>query len=206
MSGPGRKRIDIEELLVWAFMRQKAHLIVPRGAGLYGQEAQAEGLHIQARSADGCATILDRTLLGTQIDYSGRDPGNCPADAETCYYALSLLSGEAASIVLRHARQAARPDWGEGLQPRMVPVWRKGPRYESGLPAKGSFKLIYSKARHAIGCKVQAVHTADLAAAYRRDWSLWLGALEHLVRHFQDHPLERFIVVGPAAPAEPWAR
>jgi len=57
----------------------------------------------------------------------------------------------------------------------------------------------------AIGCKVQPRQHVSYIEAQRRDYELWHNGLVALASHFVTRPLTRFVVAGPAAPAEPWA-
>lgn len=202
---PLRRSIDIEQLLTWTFRNQRAHKIVPQGAGLQRAEALADGRNLQAKSGCGCASVERIAELGVRVDVSMSDPGQLHPDAETVYNAVTDLPRPIANLVARHAIDDTRPNWGEGMRPAMIPVWRKGPIYDAqGKPAKRSFQMIYDRNRNAIACKVIPVHEPDSIARLRQDYTRWYDALVALANTLNDRPLDHHVVTGPIVPAEPW--
>ncbi len=62
--------IDIENLLVWTYHDQLAHILIGRGVGLYETERRVDDIEWRRISGDGVAACLREALLGVQIDRS----------------------------------------------------------------------------------------------------------------------------------------
>lgn len=117
-----RRALDLEALLVWAIRDQKAdrsdaalHPVeaIAHFGRLHGLPAGAWARH-RGVSADGCATIANRHMVGTHIDGGGPIrgvPARIHPDAERVADAIERLPSPERRTVLRHARAADRPDW-----------------------------------------------------------------------------------------------
>jgi hypothetical protein len=202
--------IDIEQFLVWVFRDQCAHVIEGRGVGLFAAEAAAGGIRRQATSADGCANVERLALLGCSIDGGGMANGlDLHPDAERAYAVVNRLS-EYGHLLVRYARIAERPEWGDTLPPKCEPAWKEvGPRYDaSGMPARGSYRTIYGNNRHALWCPIIWINDPRFVGAVRAEYARWFAALEVTAEYFAAHPgeLAAHTITGPSAPARPWER
>lgn len=193
--------MDIEQLATWAYAVQKAG---PGGSNLYEAEALADGIVHYGHSADGVWVCQHLAELGAFVD--GRaGPWALHPDAEVIDQAVRALDPIASSLVMVHGTTQTRPVWGEGLRPRVEPVWKSGPRYDpaTGLPAARSFEVM-RRGQNAVACLVRHRDPPEYLEALRTRYATWHGALEALVGILAGR-LEQWEPTGPAAPAEPWA-
>lgn len=200
----GVTKIDVENLLEWAYRRQKVDIVIDRGIGLSHAEAKAAGITRYQTSADWAA--IDRyAALGCFVDQIGYDTGQVHPDAEALHEVVRRMGDPVRLLLIRHAKGGTRPEWGEGADIRYEPVWKGQPRYDiRGRPAKGSYRLIYGDGHHPNGCYVRPRQHLPYIEAQRDDYRAWHHGLLALVEHFARHPLARHAVLPPAAPAEPW--
>jgi len=201
-----RKSIDVEYLLEWTYRRQKADVIVERGVGLNRIEAAASGLVRHGSSGDWAA--IDRYgRLGCFIDQIGFDSGQLAPDAETVHQTVDGFGEPVRGLLIQHGRRGTRPECSLRADVRYEPVWKGAPRYDfDGLPARGSYRMVYNESRNPAGCQVRPRRHVTYIAAQRRDYELWHNGLVALADHFVTHPSTRFVVGRPSAPAAPWKK
>ncbi|MHA1570341.1 MAG: hypothetical protein ACTSWM_00870 [Alphaproteobacteria bacterium] len=199
-----RKSIDVEFLLEWTYRRQKADVIIGRGVGLNKIEAAASGVERHYSSGD-WAAIDKYGHLGCFIDQLGFNSGQLATDAETVHETVSRFGDPVRGLLIQHGRAGTRPECALHADVRYEPVWKRSPRYDyKGLPARGSYKMIYDGSHNPVGCQVRPRQHVTYIEAQRRDYQVWHNGLVALAQHFVTHPLTRFVVGGPAAPAAPW--
>lgn len=172
-----RQPIDIEALLQWA-IGQSGHLPW-RGVSArelmfdYGFTVIPKGCRREFRGGG--------TLLSRAID----------DDAAVVVEAVKALEGGIAGVVIACARKGIRPDWMEGIEPRLVP--------RLAYPKKRGKK----KHRRAVTMEWKPCHPQVICAArdvYRR----WHAALAALAVEL-DGALIGWRIKGLAAVPEPWA-
>ncbi|MFZ2869858.1 hypothetical protein [Zavarzinia sp.] len=115
--------IDVEALLVWTYRDQRADLYAC-GAQMHPLERAADGHRVFGRSADGCAAIEDRAMLGADVDVRGRAIGGMAIDDDAEHvHGLVAALGQVSSTLMRHARAGSRPGWAADVAPiRIVPL------------------------------------------------------------------------------------
>jgi hypothetical protein len=73
---------------------------------------------------------------------------------------------------------STRPDCALRADVRYEPVWKGTPRYDyNGLPAAGSYRMIYGESRHPTACEVRPRQNVSYIEAQRRDYELWHNGL-----------------------------
>ena len=205
-----KKTIDIETLLHWTYQRQKADLVIDRGQGLHRLEAEADGIEIQSRSADGCARIAEIIALGAKIEGLGRPAGELHPDAEAVHEAILVrlkdretgrslaLTPLQRGLLLVHARQGDRPDWMKGAVQRWEPV-RK---------ADGSIKVVYNAGpgKHIPSyCEIRLAAAQEEIDLARMVYGQWWAAMAWLRWYLTRHQLLKdHAITGPAAASSPW--
>jgi hypothetical protein len=113
------RHLALEQMLVWAYRRQKVDLMSARQ--LQGAEFAAEGgvfdqrYRPRATSADGCAAVAHIGALGVRVDESpGTGNWDCHPDAEALHEALcAFAEGNRwldALCLLQAARDGRRPE------------------------------------------------------------------------------------------------
>lgn len=181
-----RERIDVEELLVWAFRDQCVVTEINRAlAGRYGPGP------VPSSNASAIGRIMQ---LGTIVDTSGpghAGVGNCraPADAITVFEAVCEEDQETIGLLAHHAETASTPDWPEMVPARLVP-WRNAagkPLSDPGEPAKGV-------GRHT---PLRLDHGPDLVEHDRQTYARWHAGLIRVANRLEGR-LERFAVEGPS--------
>lgn len=187
-----KERVDMEDLVYWAYGRQKAHMSARLSAGNCGPQAFGSAWL-------GFARLLE---LGTLIDDGGGTEGaggdHCPNDALTIHGRALALHADAFFLVYHHGLSMTRPDWyaeGEGHE---VPL----------LNGKGQRRPIYRDAVNRtgiIGYQMQwQGHRPEAVARGRADYEVWHESLCALAADL-DGLLGDFTPVAPACDAEPWA-
>lgn len=187
-----KEQVDIEDLVHWAYGRQKAHRSARSGAGHCGPQAFGSAWL-------GFARLLE---LGTLIDDGGGAQGaggdQCPNDALTIHGRALALHADAWFLVYHHGLSMTRPDWyAEGVG-HEVPL----------LNGKGQRRPIYRDAVNRtgiIGYQMQwQGHRPEAVERGRSEYALWHESLCALAADL-DGLLEGFTPVAPACDAEPWA-
>lgn len=202
-SGKTLRSLDIEALLHWTYQRQKADQVIDRGQGLHRLEAEADGIEIHGRSADGCARIAEIIALGAKIDGLGMPAGELHPDAEAVHEAILLRKKGALTplqrgLILAHARSGTRPDWLEGERQRYEPVRR----------VDGTIKVVYNQGpgKHiASHCEIRlavAQEEIDLARRVYGEWHAGLAWLRWYLGHHR--LLKDHAIGGPLAHPAPW--
>jgi hypothetical protein len=189
-----RRPVDVEQLLVWAIRDQRAYVGDPLPPGVE--------LLPRGHSADGVYAVQRAAALGVRIDEFGAgrlDASQVHPDAETIGAMLARLDPPLQLLMLRHARNASRPDWLPGAVPlevRPVMVMRKGRM----VP-----KVKYDRNRHPIGYEMETIDRRDEIRRARATYTRWHETLEVLAMALA---LPGLLVerraTGPEAPARPW--
>ncbi|QEX18511.1 hypothetical protein FRZ44_38180 [Hypericibacter terrae] len=204
------RSLDIEALLHWTYQRQKADLVIDRGQGLHRLEAEADGIEIQSRSADGCARIAEIIALGAKIEGLGRPAGELHPDAEAVHEAILVrrkdretgrslaLTPLQRGLLLVHARQGDRPDWLPGAVQRWEPV-RK---------ADGSVKVVWGREGRKdlpSHCEIRLAISQEEIDLARWVYGQWWSGMAWLRWYLTQHKLLKdHGATGPAVASAPW--
>jgi hypothetical protein len=202
-----KRPIEIQDLVVWVIRDQKAHRIDGAGIGLFEGELAAEGRRVYRRSADGVAATMDNIGIGGRIQRIGHDSGELHPDAELVWGLIAKLPDPCRLPVIEAGRTGEPPQGAWLPEPGLVPVWRKGPRFDrEGRPAEGSFKMIYDSNRNAISCPLEPEHEPSYIASVREEYRNWRAGLEHVARALIAEPerLRRWSVRPPRFADAPW--
>ncbi len=197
-----KKLIDVERLMEWTYRLQKAHLVVDHGVGLHAIEARAAGIQ---RSENSTLAAVERYgLLGCFVDGGGYAAGAIHADAEAVHDFVRRMADRSRWLLLKHGKQASRPEWGEHLAPTVRPIWKDRPVYDAdGHPAARKFEIVY-RSNRPVWCPVRFIDHTAFATRLREDYAAWHAGLTALATHCSYHPLTSHLVTGPSAPAAPW--
>ena len=202
-QGPRRRRTvvptEIQALLQWTYVKQKADAAHNTGAGLHDIEASADGVEVRKVSGDGVARIAAIEHLGCRVDSGGRSTGGQVHEvAEMVHEAVRRLSPLAYGFVLYCAKTEQPMDWGGALPPTRPHVvkccWRK----EAGRD--GALRGIYRN-RNLIGHRIVPVITPQHIRYLRTNYITWWHAMATVVERLAKAGLH---VDGPAAPIDPW--
>jgi hypothetical protein len=197
------KTLDIEGLIHWTYQRQKADQVIERGQGLHRLEAEADGIEIHGRSADGCARIAEIIALGAKIEGSGMPAGELHPDAEAVHEAVMIrrkgaLTPLQRGLILVHARAGTRPDWMEGERERYEPVRRPD----------GSIKVSWSRdGRKDLPshCEIRLAVSQEEIDLARRVYGEWRAGMAWLRWYLTEHRLLKdHAVTGPVVASSPW--
>lgn len=192
-----RRRLDIEDLLIWTYQKQLAGLIEGGGVGLHEAERRADGIEWAGSSADGVAAVQRIAVLGCRVDGGGYSHGDVHPDAETVNTAVTLLGDDLdIGLVIMFATSGRRPEWFPGKKAEKVverdakgrPVPLRDPR--NGHVIKGKFRERWT-------IRPEVLDNARLL------YTRWRDALAVLAKALQGR-LSEHVVHGPAAPAKPW--
>lgn len=183
------KAMDVEDLVIWAFRDQKIEAVAARLAGPRGSGSVASSL----------AEIL---ALGCRVDTSSAGAMHmavqCHEDAAVIYDAVMALPPDAWVLVIKHARNATRPDWYEDGPGRWVDqVDRDGnPKKQYLDPhAKRGF-IGYTRP------VLEGNDPAEVEEA-RRAYVVWRYALVDLVPLLNSEMVDHE-ATGPGVDARPW--
>jgi len=191
-----RRPEDVEALLCWAYAAQKVDLML--GRGLADQEAELEtGFH--GSSPDSLVWLERIATLGCRVDGSGvAMSADVHPDAAAIHDAVMRLDRPVAQLVMRHARDRTRPDWGAGLRPRFRPL----------MGRKGNPLIVYDasdKGRHYGHCPIEWMVDRKEIETRRGVYSMWRRALREIgIELLRAGKLVFVSPTGPAAPAVPW--
>lgn len=179
-----KRTIDIEELLNWAYQRQKV-------------EGANRG-PILGFADDSVLRVARRAMTGSG---GSGGPSIVHDDALLVADAVERLAPIPRGLVMAHARAGTRPDDTLGMRTRIVPRRRKP-------DGRAETEVLYDRNRHRIGewTPIATVDDAESIEWHRNIWRLWWCALEDL-RHQLARPglLEDHAPTGPAVSAAPWA-
>lgn len=184
------KAMDVEDLVIWAFRDQKIEAVAARLAG-------PSGLHASPES--NLAQIL---ALGCRVQTSSAGAMHvavqCHEDAAVIYDAVMALPAEACMLIIRHARNATRPDWYED-----------GPgRWVEQVDREGNPKKLYidpHARRGFLGYARPVLEGNDPAEVEeaRRAYDVWRYGLVDMVPLLNAEMVDHE-AIGPAVSARPW--
>lgn len=192
-----RRSEDVEHLLHWAYAVQRVDAMLDRG--MAEQEAALSNAELFGSSGDGVAIIERIGLLGCRVQGSGvHQPAKVHPDAEAIHEAVLSLDRPIALLVMRHARDRSRPDWGRGLRPRFrIPAGRKG-----------NPLVIYDPAdigRHYGYCPIEWIVDVREIETRRGVYAAWRAALREIgIEMIRRGRLIEFMPSGPVASLQPW--
>lgn len=199
-AGQGKRPIDVEELLRWTYRQQRADVVLERGIGLMGPEAEVEGIEIHGGSN---LSVLERIMkLGCFVDRSGYDMGDLHPDAEVVHRLVRRLDARVAGLPLGamlvfHARGGTRPDRELACaMPKPVPVahWRTG---------EPSVVWTDKGRRHGF-CPVEYEPSASRILQAREEWRAWHRGLCLVALALHDEKLTLWHPLAPTVAARPW--
>ena len=185
------KAMDVEDLVIWAFRDQKI-------------EAVAARLMPSGLSASPESNLAQILALGCRVQTSSAGAMHmavqCHEDAAVIYDAVMALPADAWVLVIKHARNATRPDWIE-----------EGPgRWVKQVDKNGHPKKLYidSDAKKGfIGYApplLEGVDPAEVEEA-RRAYDVWRYALIDLVPLLNAEMVDHE-ATGPVVAARPWEK
>lgn len=183
------KAMDVEDLVIWAFRDQKIEAVAAR--------LMPSGLQPSPESC--LAQIL---ALGCRVDTPSAGARHvavqCHEDAAVIYDAVMALPPEAWLLVIKHARNATRPDWIE-----------EGPgRWIDQVDKEGNPKKQYldpHTKRGFIGYApplLEGIDPTEVEEA-RRAYDVWRYALVDLVPLLNAEMVDHE-AIGPAVAPRPW--
>lgn len=195
-----KQEIDIERLLIWTYQKKQADKVSER------RYRSDEPL----RESSSTALVMRMAKLGTLIDCSGSAANHrevLDEDADTVHAMVQQLGERTAGHIISNARTGMRPDVMEGQEPRLCGLNRRdGGAYD---PSKGGKpRLVYhdNKQRRPSHCPLVVSPCPKHLAFWRGVYRIWWDAMARLVLPINEYGLEKFIVTGPAAPAQPWKK
>ena len=191
-AGDTRLALDVEQLLVWTYRVQAAHVVIARGLGLRTEEARAAGLAIKGVSGCGVAVIDEIQRLGVRVDRSSGGSFHLHPDAETVAGMIEL-----SSPLVRYAAAGERPDW----MPKARPTWRPV------MSARGRPELVYDpgdRHRNYGAWRVICSPAPRAIDQARADYVTWRRELGELFRALLLVRLLDHRVLPPRAPIDPW--
>lgn len=182
--------MDVERLLQWAYAEECV------GAWRGGKDFFAE----LTGAGSNAEAIMRHLALGTMVDGGGASAvaaPEVPADAVVVHEVVSALPRDVRRVVMVCALRRERPEAYVGISARCVPVLAPSgkPLVEYRRPAKREEPYLCW-----VAYEPSPVEILEARMVYTR----WHMALEDLAAGLGGR-LERFEVVGPFAPAEPWA-
>lgn len=186
------KAMDVEDLVIWAFRDQKIEAVAARLAGPVGLQPSPES---------NLAQIL---ALGCRVQTSSAGAMHmavqCHEDAAVIYDAVMALPAEACMLIIRHGRNATRPDWYE-----------EGPgRWVDQVDTDGNPKKQYldpHTKRGFIGYARPVLEGTDPAEVEkaRREYDVWRYGLVDLVPLLNAEMVDHE-AIGPEAAKRPWEK
>lgn len=182
-------KIDVEDLVVWALVRQCAN--VDRGEGIMQELRQLSGGGSTATAA------LERYLsVGSRID-GGPGPSDhrTPPDALKVAAAIDALPVEAAALVIMGSRQPVQ--WGEEGVGQWVAVKDR----------RGNHRKLWQDVRQSRGLlgwdwQYEGLLPSDLDQMRLEYWTWWHALVD--LRAALDGQLSAWEITGPRRQAEPW--
>lgn len=180
-----KRVVDVEELVVWTYGRQRADVVRWQGSAgpmLWAQDS----LHRLEKIA----------VLGVRCDTSVASCQIHP-DAEVVDDVVQSMRPAYAQLLVRYGKAGARPDWMPGVVAKMGPM----------LNYKGKPTMIYDQSgKHAIGCRVVSLVWSAAIEHARAEYAMWWDALCILADRLNQKPdqLASYRVARPSAPYLPW--
>lgn len=193
MDGGGRakRKVDIEQLAVWAYLRQRVGVVARMPDRDYEDLSASSG-------SSGCGmNAVDKFReLGGWVDDDGETGFAVSGDAWAIEQQVARLGGEPARLIRHYAAGGARPGgWG---MPVLV-----------ARPAGGGPEVIrYDKHWNRIPerCPVTYIDRTKERDEARARWFMWWSGLSTLASVFRASPhlLAAHEVTGFALPMRPW--
>lgn len=181
-----KKRIDIEDLLFWTYGRQKAHLVLG-----FPNDDDGNAMRM-GRLPGSWEAVTSMARLGTRVDGGGVSL-EIHNDAASVHDAVLRLAEPHRSLLLQYGIRGTPPCWRAEVE--MMPV----------LTDAGRIRMLYDpRSRKPIACAVEAVVDAEEVRMSRELYASWRRALSRLAAALRPHTLDRWQIIGPAAPEEPW--
>ena len=202
---------DIEQILIWTYHDQLAHILIGRGVGLYEAERRIDDIEWRRISGDGVAACLRDALLGVEIDRSPYQGVVAIAqDAVVVHMVVMSLLPSVRDMIIENGRMGTRPDWRPGARFRYEPKWKTVPRWtEEGLPRPKSFVIErkYYKNSNQVRtswCPIRAIDDPDIIDQARNRYSAWHAGLLALAEFFDQGGDLPYHTVGLGATECPW--
>lgn len=186
-------KIDIEDLVVWALVKQAARV---SGRGFADEFRKLSGGSVS--NAGAIEAFL--SIGGVRIQGGGANDRRTPVDALTVSAAIDRLPVEAAMLIVMSARTGIAIDWGEEGVGHYEPVFnRKGKHRRRYADPHNGRDL-----RGLEGWEWQWVGLwPDQVDAERMLYLTWWHGLVRL-RVELEGQLQQWEATGPIRPAEPW--
>lgn len=182
-------KIDVEDLVVWALVRQCAN--VDRGQGIMQELRQLSGGGITATAA-----LENYLSVGSRID-GGPGPSDhrTPADALKVAGAIDRLPVEAAALIVMATRQSI--DWGEEGVGQWIAVKDK----------RGKHRKIWQDIEQSRGLlgwdwKWEGLLPSEINEMRLAYWMWWHALVD--LRDALDGRLTGWEIAGPRRAPEPW--
>lgn len=153
-----RRKITVDQFLLWAYQNERIDLVCDRGGGLYPEELAASGAVVR-RSAGG-------VYNGVRVDFSNTVCNSAHPDAELVHDLLSsrrLFSTYERGLLFDFAKTGIVPDPMIGAVPRVAP------RYDK----KGRIVVICGADKKPKVCLLDvqlSARSIDAMRAFYRDW------------------------------------
>jgi len=193
---PKRQAIDIQQLLIWTYRTHCADRVelggspVPSSDGWVPSQAAYDALDIGAD-------------IDTSVGFIEVEP-----DARTVHHALTglVVSGElhesVRRLVIEQAYKGEEPTLAEHVNDYFLPVWVEA----NGGRRTAQPKVEWTDKKCRYGyCPLDKREGSMFRDHARRVYGLWHHALSLLAGRLRgEGVLERWLVHGPAAVAEPW--
>ncbi len=184
------KAMDVEDLVIWAFRDQKIEAVAARLAGPRGLQASPES---------NLAQIL---ALGCRVQTSSAGAMHmavqCHEDAAVIYDAVMALPADACMLIIRHGRNATRPDWYEDGPGRWVDQVDK-----DGNPKKQYLDPHTKRGFIGYARPVLEGNDPDDVEEARRAYDVWRYGLVDLVSLLNSEMVDHE-AIGPEVAARPW--
>lgn len=189
--------IDVEALLIWTYRDQRADLYAG-GARMHPLERAADGHRVFGRSADGCAAIEDRAMLGADVDVRGHVVGGMAIDDDAEHvHGLVASLGLVAATLMRHARAGSRPGWAADVAPlRIVPLYEERRWPDPAVPRHPGW----------LYCPFVVDDNHGEIAFQRAEYTAWVSGLILVAYGLRQETgrLRRWQVTDVLPPVTPW--
>ena len=177
----GKTPIGVEELLIWAYQREK--VLHDVGGLVLPDWPEVSGC--------GCEQIAEIEELGVRVDTSPHASTRINTDAEAVHSAV--LAGPATGLVILHACAGTRPGW----------LALSDFRAEAKLNSRGRPLIEYNRNRDPLYCHIQYRNHPDMVEFWQATYLRWWGALAGLALSLDN--LAAYRVRPFDLPREPWS-
>ncbi|MBF0305174.1 MAG: hypothetical protein HQL41_05950 [Alphaproteobacteria bacterium] len=188
-----RRDIEIEDLLLWTYQVQRAHLVIDRGVGMHPLERMADGHAVQSSSSLTAFAAIE--MLGVRVDGGGTASADLHPDAEAAAEEVKRLSPLKRGLVEHFGKTGEVPGWVPG-----------GVRVEAVI-IKDRPVVVYEDQqtkRKPLYCLV--TDNADEVIHRRDTYQHWWDALDALARHLGPKIMTSFTVLPPRSERMPWTK